>query len=429
MSRKTSRSILIRDLLPQLVICAALLGGASSCSESETPLDWREAVRAGLGSLESLATDTLVVQAQMSRIDVGTGAGGFLLVGPVARGAGELVAQVYMKWDLSTLPEGTVTAAHIDMHLAGVDEADPAGGSYALRIHEILEPWSEDSLNLVPLPEAQTGVTLASAEFDTSGLESSNGVLTLPELFVSEDLLTLARRWSTDPQSNHGVLLRPRSTTAPGFVRFYSSEGLPPNATSALATPLLVVEVQGADTTTVSLEAVDDAFVMAAEGEVFDLAADELVVASGYVHHALLQLDLPPALAPETAARAGIAIVQGRLELPLLASSDWSLAAEEQIELRLYETETDWTQEDPWPGTTLIQLIDRVTVSGEDSVAAFGIGAHLRTLVEGSQRSLVIQSENAIDELQSLALVVGETEGRRARVEIAYERVQDRLGE
>jgi hypothetical protein len=426
----------------RLVVGLALCALVVACSEDKIPLNWQDSVRAGLGDPDSLVSGALVTRENSGHIDVSTGDGDFLLVGIVDRAGGSLTAKAFMQWDLDNLPDGDIVSAHIEMHLNGVDEAQ-ANGEYDLRIYRVLGNWDEDSLNAQPLPPVDIGTPLGEARVDTAGLASAHEVLTLVDLFESEDpdedLLELVREWADDDTTNHGLMLRPRSDTERAFLRFFSSEGVPSGASATLLTPLLVLEIQGDDATTVSLQASEDAYVIETEGDLVSLPEDALLVSAGYVHHAMLAFELPAPLTPVAAGRpADYVIVRGMLELSVLRDTEWSLAEGETMTLSVYDAEVDWSQADPWPNTALGQLLDEVTVAAEDSTVTINIAPHLQLLHEGSGTTLVIQSEATTDELRSLVLIGARLDLRQPEdppirrgpvVSITYAPVQDRLGE
>ncbi len=412
----------------------ALLGAlVVSCSETHSPLDWRDAVRKGLGSADSLAADTLVARENFKHIELATGASGYFLVGAIDRSAGSLVSKAYMHWDLTDLPEGEIVSAHIEMHLNGVDEPVVGGtGIYELGIYEVTEAWNEDSLNAIG-PPAVRDVSLGHAQVDTTGLAAASNVLALT-LFESEDpdegLLAKVRDWAADDSTNYGLMLRPLEDSERGFLRFYSAEGRPSSSTSVLSTPLLVLEIQGDDTTTVSLEAVDDAYAMQAEGEPVTLPASAMLVSSGYVNHAMMQLQLPPPLTPVTGDEAPpLAIIRGVLTLSLVTDNEWSLSNDATMSLSLYDADVDWSLADPWPDTVLRELLDKVTVAAGDTTVVFHIAPHVQRLLEGSGRTLVLQGDNSTDKLRSIVVDGRESGAHRPRIELVYAQLADRLGD
>jgi hypothetical protein len=413
-----------------LALLAAL---AASCSETQSPLDWRDAVRKGLGSADSLIADTLVVREGFKHIEVPTGASGYFLVGAIDRSAGSLVSKAYMRWDLTDLPEGEIVSAHIEMHLNGVDDPVAGGtGVYDLAIYEVVEAWDEDSLNAIG-PPAVLEVSLGHARVDTTGLADSSSVLPLT-LFESEDpdegLLEKVLDWAADDSTNYGLMLRPLADSERGFLRFFSAEGRPSGSTTALSTPLLVLEIQGDDTTTVSLEAIDDAYAMEPEGEPVTLPAGALLVSSGYVNHAMMQLELPPPLTPATGDEAPqLAIIRGVLTLSLITDSEWSLAGDATMSVSLYDADVDWSLADPWPQTVLRERLDKVTVAAGDSTIVFDMAVHLQRLLEGSGRTLVLQGDNSTDKLRSIVVDGRESGAHRPRLEIVYAQLADRLGD
>jgi hypothetical protein len=412
---------------------ALLVALGAACSETQSPLDWRDAVRKGLGSADSLTADTLVVREGFKHIEVPTGASGYFLVGAIDRSAGSLVSKAYMRWDLTDLPEGEIVSAHIEMHLNGVD--DPvAGGTavYDLGIYEVIDAWDEDSLNAIG-PPAVRDVSLGHAQVDTVGLAAASSVLAFT-LFKSEDpdegLLAKAIEWAADDSTNYGLMLRPLADSERGFLRFFSAEGRPASSTTVLSTPLLVLEIQGDDTTTVSLEAIDDAYAMEPEGAPVTLPEGGLLVSSGYVHHSMLKLELPPPLAPATGDEAPkLAIIRGELTLSLVPDNEWSLTGDATMSVSLYDAEVDWSLADPWPETILRERLDRVTVAAGDTTVVFDMAPHLQWLLEGSGHTLVLQGDNSTDKLRSIVVQGRESGAHAPRLEIVYAQLADRLGD
>jgi hypothetical protein len=424
-----------RDPAAARLACVLALLGALvvSCSETHAPLDWRDPVRQGLGSADSLTADTLVARENFKHIELPTGASGYFLVGAIERSAGSLVSKAYMRWNLADLPEGEIVSAHIEMHLNGVDEPAAGGtGVYDLGIYEVIDAWDEDSLNAIG-PPAVRDVSLGHAQVDTIGIAAANSVLALT-LFESEDpdegLLAKVLDWAADDSTNYGLVLRPLADSERGFLRFFSAEGRPSNSTTALSTPLLVLEIQGDDTTTVSLEAIDDAYAMEPEGEPVTLPAGTLLVSSGFVHHAMLQMELPPPLTPVTGDEAPqLAVIRGALTLSLVTDNEWSLAGDATMSVSLYDAEVDWSHADPWPDTILRERLDRVTVSAGDTTVVFHIATHVQRLLEGSGHTLVLQSDNSTDKLRSIVVDGRETGAHRPRLEVVYAQLADRLGD
>lgn len=414
-----------------LLVALAAVG----CSETRDPLDWRDSTRGVLGDLERLSADTLVVYEDSRQIDVATGAGSYFLAGRVAREGGALTAKTFVRWDLSTLPEGEIVEAKIEMHLDGVDEpVVSTGQGFRLVAHEVLGAWTEENLNTIAPPEVDLGTVIGEAEIDTSGLAVSDSVLYLPDLFAGTDpgsgLLGLVRRWQADSSSNRGLMLRPAVDSDEGFLRFFSQEGQPSGAATTLLTPLLVLEIQGEDTTTVSQEALDDAYVIDAEEGLVDLPEGTLLVSSGFVHHAMLLLELPAPLGPPVAgAPPAQQVLQGLLTLRLAVDSEWSLPEGESMTLSIYDARVDTSLADPWPETLLVERLDRVTIRGGDTLAVLEVAKHLQRVHEGSGHALVLQSEGATNRLLSLVIHGGRAASLRPSCEISYAPRLDRLGQ
>jgi hypothetical protein len=278
-------------------------------------------------------------------------------------------------------------------------------------------------------------VSFGHAQIDTTGIAHANQVLAMT-LFESEDpdegLLAKVIDWAGDNSTNYGLVLRPLADSERGFLRFFSSEGLPSGSTGALSTPLLVLEIQGDDTTTVSLEAIDDVYAMEPEGEPVTLPEGTLLVSSGFVHHAMLQLELPPPLEPVTGDEVPqLAIIRAALTLSLVTDSEWSLAGDATMSLSLYDAKVDWSQANPWPGTVLHERLDRVTVAAGDTTVVFHIAPHVQRLLEGisPETTLVLQSDSSTDKLRSIVIDGRGSVARAPRLEIVYAQLADRLGD
>ena len=408
------------------LVCVAGL----SCSETQQPLEWRDAVRGGLGETRRVTSDQALVSSAHDSVVVATGSASRWLVGKVERSGTTHSARAFLRWDVTGLPEGEITSAHVDLLVAGLDASDPQdSGPFQLRLYEVRGEWSEDSLNLGPLPEVNIGAPLADATIDTAGLGAADGVLTRANLFEDPDLIALIDDWRADSSSNRGIMLRASSASPAGVLRFFSREGTDPAAGSALATPLLVVEVQGTDTTTVSLEAVADAYAMGATGPASALPESLLVVSSGFVQRAALRLNPAVLLcAPEGGNLPTEAVIRGVLRLSLMPGEDWSLPVGRTIQLRVYEAEVDWASPTPLASATLGAYIGGLTVAGADSTVEVPIAPHLRRLVEGEERSLVLECRPEIGGFASILLKNQTARRGRPELEVVFGPLGGRRG-
>jgi hypothetical protein len=376
-----------------LILAAALL---LCCTESHEPLDWRESIRGGLGPLDTLAADSLIVAAAHGEVPVITGFSPYLLAGRVAREGQTIRSDLYLRWDVSDLPDGNVERAHLEFYLDRVDGAGGGGGDFQLRMYPVTSAWSEDSLTLEVQPSVNTASALAVAEFDTSGLAGGEGPLLLRPLFESESgaaLNELVEDWRDDAESNHGVMIKAGEASAEGMLRLFSAEGWPASFTDAHLTPRLAIEM--ADTT-LYFQAGNDAFLAWSEDGEPAVADSLLLVNTGYVRRSALRFDLAP-LRGATPAGAPVldrAVVRGVLRLTLEPGRDWSLAADDTLTLYAYEAEVDWAGADPLGSVDLIDFVGRAQVTGADETVELRIVEYLQRALEGAGTSLVVLSTN-----------------------------------
>ena len=419
--------------LPALgaILIAGLLFG---CSESHEPLDWREAVRGGLEAADSLVSDTMVVQTAHGRPEVSTGLSPYILTGSATRADREIRAELFMRWDVSGLPSGEVTDAHLEMYLAGVDFPDPVeAGDFHLLMHEVLGDWTEDSLVASNRPAPDSSVVIVTATVDSSGLAAGSNVLLLTNLFGGEDngpFLELIAGWRDDEDENPGVMVRAGTAGPEGILRFFSAEGLPSGYSTPFLTPLLVVEVGD---TTLSFEAIDDAFVVrpldgAGVPGAVAIPDSLLLVSAGYTHRVALRFDLTALLGSSGDADLDLAVVRGVLRLHLEPGQPWSLPAGETLALAAYDAAIDWEAADPIASIELGEKIAGATVSGDEETVEIGIAPYLQKLVEGSGQALVLLANTEILEAQSVLFKDVQAETGRPEVEMSFVSLGGRLG-
>ncbi len=412
-------------LLALASLCVTALLGLS-CSETHEPLDWRDAVRSGLGESHALVADTLVDWTAQGTAVVANGSTGRLLIGRVTREDQTIEARAFVRWDLSELPEGTVSAAHVEVHLAGIDAADPTGADdHVLHMHRVVEAWTEDSLGLIPPPAAYMG-SWAEGSLSSDGLGYEDTLLFKGDLFGDQELQTWIADWRTADSTNFGVMLRATSGSAEGILRLYSSEGVDYESGASLLTPLLVVTVDG---TAVSIEADADAYYVDCSPVVAP-PDSLLLVSSGYVQRAALHLTLPASLPEATASDPpAIAIVRGLLRLHVVPGAAWSLPSERTLVVRAYESQIDPSAADPLADITFDDLIAESSVAGDDSVLVLGIAEHLQSRLEGSTKSLVLVCRTETGRLSSLLLQGVNGVGGRPEVELQWVTLGERLGQ
>jgi hypothetical protein len=390
-----------------LALAAAIV---LACSESEQPLQWRDAVRAGLGADSTRLSRAAIVADAHDSVAVSTGSAAHWLVGKLNRSGTSFSARAFVRWDVTDLPEGTITAAHVNLALASVQFPDPlASGPFELRLYRVTSEWSQDSLSLEPSPSVDLSVPVAEAQIDTAGLAAGSGILIKADLFADPDFAALVDDWRADSTSNHGVMLRMSSPSPAGILRFFAHEGVHPTSGAELATPLLDVTV---DTTTVSFVAVDDAYAFGPVSPPVAQPDSVLQVSGGFVQRAALRIDPLPLLGvdalPEPPAEA---LLRGVLRLHLERGGDWSLAAGQTVTIRAYEALIDWTADDPVRSAVLGARIAEATVAGEDSTLELGVASYLRDRIEGGKADMILLCYPEVDQVGSVLF-----KGRGARI-------------
>lgn len=377
-----------------LLLLVSLLGAIGlSCSETQQPLDWRDAVRGGLEPLSPVVSVSAVDRGAHDSVAVANGDASRWLVGTIDRQGTTYSARTFLRWDLGKLPEGTIHSASLSLMISAVQLADAAeSGPFELRLYRVTSAWSEDSLVYQPLPSVEVGTPLADALIDTSGLAGSGGVLLRARLCEDDpDLIALLTDWRADSTGNHGIMLRASSASPSGLLRCFSRSGVHPTTGDSLVTPLLEVTVHGADTTTVSLEVAADAYTLGPLAPPAALPDSLLWLSAGVVQRVALHIDPAPFLSAPTQAGSPQRVpLRGVLRLHLVPGEDWSLAPGSTLTIWTYDAEIDWTAEDPIRGATLIESLGEVVVAGEDSTLEIPIADHLRRRMEGTERSLLL---------------------------------------
>ncbi|MBP6875416.1 MAG: DNRLRE domain-containing protein [Candidatus Eisenbacteria bacterium] len=408
--------------LPVLLSIASLLG----CGESHEALDWNESVRAGLADPDTLISDSLVVQSADGPVEVSTGLSPYLLAGTTTRGGQELRAETYLRWDVSSVPQGTVTEASLTLYLQQVDLPGSGGGEFSLAMHEVTGAWGEDSLTAGNRPPTDAA-TIASAIVDTLGIQGGDSVIVLTDVFDApgnEDFRRLIESWVTDSGTNRGVVIDAAAGSAEGLLRFFSAEGLPAGFGTPFLTPLLVVET--ADTL-LSFEAIQDAFLVTPMGGPPAIPDSLLLVSAGYAHRAAFRLDLEQLLGPSSTADPNLAVIRAVLRLRLEPGQAWSLPAGQSFSLHAYEARIDWSAADPVASAEVIERISTVTAHGGDPEIAIPIGTLMQDLVEGLDRDLLVLANTEVQEAKSVLLRGALAREGRPRVEVEFVRLGGRL--
>jgi hypothetical protein len=397
------------------LLLAPILGAIGfSCSETQQPLELRDAVRGGLEQPSPITSVAAVDMAAYDSVAVTNGAATRWLVGNIDRQGTTYSARTFLRWNLGTVPEGTIHSASLSLMISSVELADAAeSGPFEIRLYRVTGAWSEDSLVYQPLPSVDVGTPIADALIDTTGLAASGGILLRARLFEDDpDLIELLSDWLADSTRNHGLMLRASSASPSGILRCFSRTGHHPATEDTLATPLLEVTVYGEDTTTVSLEVAADAYTMGPLAPPAPLPDSLLWLSSGVVQRTALHIDPTPFYAePTLSGSSQLVPLRGVLRLHLAPGYDWSLAGGSTLTIWAYDAEIDWTAADPIPGATLIESLGEVTVAGEDSTVDIPIADHLRRRMEGIERSVLLICAPEVGQAGSVLF-----KGRAARV-------------
>ncbi len=413
--------------------CALVTLGLPSCSETKEPLDWSAATRPGLGDApEFFHSDTLVVADAGYNPAVLTGAGLYLLAGHVVREdpfAGELTGRAYLKWDLSGLPAGEVTAARLDLILRDVSNPDPTEpDSFVFQMHEVLEGWAEDSLGTEPFPAVGEPVAGGRGSLAVAGVNDSSDVA-LFGAFRGEGLRALVTAWRDNTRENNGLVIQPApDETQQGFLRFISSEGEPRGTVVKVNTPVLQVTIATATgDTTISREPAADGYVVAAHlpGSSAPIVAPDslLLLGMGHVQGLLFDFDLPALLASDPVRfPAGLAVHQATLHLTAVRDTDWSLAAGQQMTILPYQTPTAWTEEAPPSAIALEVALPATTVSGDDGEVVLDVRDAVQAMVGGADASLAVICSSATSQFRSLLCKSREAALGRPELRIVFSR-------
>ncbi len=413
-----------RSRAAAVVTAVGLAWGVISCSETDAPLRWVDAMRAGLDEAPDTAlvgelVDTLVAAERTYGPTVYSGSSGTLLIGRVERSdpfEAEVASRAYFKWDLGGLPAGTVNAARIDLVLRDLSEADPADpDSIQLQLYEVAGPWTEDSLGSVPHPEVGDALEEGLGTVDLTGLSDTSDV-SLTRIFDGPGLIDLVSAWRDQPDENTGLAIE----VAPGeaqeaFLRFVSSEGTPTGTAVNLSTPTLRVEIAraGGNDTTLTLEAAEDGYVVFAEDPATsgppELPDSLLVLSTGHVQRILLDLDVRQLMTSHPDRfPVGVAVHQAVLRLTPVRDNDWSLHGEETLTVWAYETSSAWSEETDPESIVLGDVLGYDIIGAGDQVIELDVRQTVQQLIEGAQRSFVILGSGEVTQFRSV-LVKGGT--------------------
>ncbi len=421
-----------------LGVGATVVLGLWSCSETEEPLTWPSSTRPGLGAAaDTFVADTLVIADTTYNPTVLTGGGIYLLVGRERREdpfPGELDGRSYLRWNVSELPEGEITAARIDLIVRDVSSnvgADPE--SLLVELSAVTEAWDEDSLGVLPFPAP--GAPIDTGLVRTAGVSDSTDVL-VPNVFAGPNLCDLVASWRSDVAANLGVVIGPApDETQSGFLRLISSEGTPRSTLVDVSTPLLTLTIAVADSdTTISLEAEQDGFVVSAHlpGSSDRIATPDslLLLSAGYVQGLLFAFDLPALMASDPERfPAGLHVHQATLHLAPVRGTDWSLAAGDSVTLWAYQTSTVWSESEVPASIMLDETLSSAKVFEDDEVV-LNVRTAVQRMVEGAGVSLVLSCSSATSQFRSLLCKSRQATQGRPELRIIFTRpIGGRLGD
>lgn len=422
-----------RNALGGLCLLTLLAMSLSSCSDDDSLLNWNESNRGGLGEPADTLNTAAVVTANATFWEPqATGRTGYYLVGRLDRaglveGATAVFSDAYLKWDLASLPDGEVVSAKLEFVVHDLDEAGTTPPeSFNLRLFEVTEAWEEDSLGLYHSLPATGATSLGnSGTFDLSALTDTSDV-SLPEMFVSpgnSTLSDLVNQWLEDPATNHGVVIRASDEAdEQGFLRFVAREGAPLGEAYEeieIDWPKLTVEIEiePGDVQTQSLTASEDGYQMYGSdgrggfqmvggsghaggpglaGGLLGMDPEtQLLLSSGYVQPLIFKIDLDSLMAAEPDRFPdGLAVHQATLTLTQVMGDEWSMAEGEELSLQVFETPTEWTEDDPpEPGEIEGPLVSSTTIEAEDETITLDIRDTVQQLVEGEELSIVVLTE------------------------------------
>ena len=393
---------------------AAILGmGLSSCSETDTLLNWDQADRGGLGVPPDTVVSSSLVVANAEYLEpLTTGSSTYLLVGHLERDglvedATHVGADAYIKWDTSTLPDGEVVSAYLNFILHDLDEAGAdVPEVFDLQLFRVTEAWEEDSLGLYLAPPALEEVGYVfGGEVDVTSINDTTD-LAIDQLFQSPAdarLDSLVTDWIDDPSSNHGLAIRmPVEPDQQGFLRFLSREGFPVGEAFTDTTgiwPQLFVEVEGGegDVESDSLAAVAAGYIIyggTSDGKALTGSRhdDGLLLSSAYVQPLIFKVNLDSLLASDPERfPPGLAVHQATLTLTTVTGHEWSLPEEDEFTVSVFQTDYEWSEENPPPpGELTGPQVSVKTVSGTDTEVVFDIRDMVQLQTEGESLSVVI---------------------------------------
>ena len=400
-----------RTLLIALVGLVAL----SSCSETQRPVDWQNGARGPLRVIaDTVVTDTSVVENANYHQPLRTGDSDFFMVGSITRAAPRamtLHARAYLRWDVSDLPEGDVVAAHLEFLLRGLEQVtatDP--GAFHVRMYRLLTEWDEGDIGMVAGPDIGPQIGF-SETFDISEVSDSLDVL-FTDLWPEAPTADLVEEWREASDENYGIALQiVEGPSEEGYMRFISREGLPRGVETDIGTPLLVVKVRVSpdSVATISMEPEADGYDFLEESRLpapfFPSTEDTVhLLSSGYAHRLVMRLDLE-ALREAEPERfpLGLGVHSATLRLTTILGADWSLAADQEMDVGVYETTDAWSEGEPIDSLIITgDFISETTIAATDSVIDFSIRIPAQRLFEGSDLSLVFLSAREADLFRSV---------------------------
>jgi hypothetical protein len=131
------------------------------------------------------------------------GATGWLVTG------GSSASRALMQFDVSVVPDyAYVTSAMVTVYV------DWANSTNTMRVHRVLEPWTEATVSYTNFGGAHRFSAATEATF------SAGSIVTR-----SFDLTGLTSAWVNEDLANHGILLEEDIGTTPGRHQLYASEG------------------------------------------------------------------------------------------------------------------------------------------------------------------------------------------------------------
>ncbi len=391
---------------------AALIAFLSfSCSNSEEPLLWEDTSRGGLQpKLESIDLPG-IFDADASYLQpVVTGYSSYFMVGQVERPepTGNLFARSYLRWNVSDLPAGTITTAHISIIFRGISRPDTSTSSeFTLEMREITfrdSIWDEDNLGITYFPEA--GQLLDIETFDVTAASDTSDIV-FPESFMDTDFAELVEKWR-DASQNLGVMIEAAPGSGPfGLLRFISHEGVPLLATSTdtsakVALTVVVDPDDGGEEITTSFETVAEGYIITAVNDTFgetggslpEYDEDNLLLSSGYVRRLALNPDLRGLIDDDTddTYPQGLTVHKATLKLfPVEDEALWCLDDDEDLALGIYYADSLWFGEDgslpDWDPVN----IALTTITNETDPVELDIATAVQSIFEGENKTILIR--------------------------------------